>query len=75
MKKVLGHDGFTYPKSPYAVMSCIQTAARDNASALVFDFFAGSGTTFHATALLNKEDQGCRNSITGTLPGGTTSMV
>src|SRR5207249_2697038 len=31
--------------------------------ALVVDFFAGSGTTFHATALLNADDNGRRRCI------------
>lgn len=63
MKNLTGHDGFTYPKSPYAVMECIQTAARDKKDAVILDFFAGSGTTFHAAALLNAEDNGKRQSI------------
>ncbi len=32
-------------------------------NALVIDFFSGSGTTFHATALLNAEDGGQRRSV------------
>ena len=54
---------FPFPKSLYAVRDCLQLAVGDHPEALVVDFFAGSGTTLHATALLNSEDAGRRRCI------------
>lgn len=56
-------DLFSYPKSVYSVRDCLAIACADRRDALILDFFAGSGTTFHATALLNLSDQGNRRSI------------
>jgi adenine-specific DNA-methyltransferase len=46
----------------YTVIDCIRCAS-DSPNALILDFFAGSGTTYHATALLNAEDGGNRRCI------------
>ncbi len=54
---------FSFPKSLYAVRDCIGPVVRDRPNALILDFFAGSGTTYHATALLNAEDGGNRRCI------------
>lgn len=54
---------FTYPKSVYAVQDTLTIAVGDRPDALVLDFFAGSGTTLHATALLNAADGGRRRCI------------
>jgi adenine-specific DNA-methyltransferase len=63
LDNILGkREQFQYPKSPYAVKQCIQ-AATSNTSAVILDFFAGSGTTGHATLMLNKEDGGKRRFI------------
>lgn len=56
-------DAFPYPKSLYAVRDCLDIAVGDRPNALVLDYFAGSGTTFHATCLLNAEDGGARQCI------------
>ena len=56
-------DAFSFPKSVYAVKDCLAAAVRDKPNALILDFFAGSGTTLHATALLNADDQGSRRCI------------
>lgn len=53
-------SAFPFPKSLYAVRDTIDILTRDNSDALILDFFAGSGTTLHATALLNAEDGGRR---------------
>lgn len=58
-----GGVSFSFPKSIYAVRDAIGAVVRDNKEALVVDFFAGSGTTFHATALLNADDNGQRRCI------------
>jgi adenine-specific DNA-methyltransferase len=54
---------FPFPKSVYAVQDCLAIATHNRPSALILDFFAGSGTTFHATCLLNAADGGKRRSI------------
>lgn len=59
----LGERRFPFPKSLHAVADTLRVAVGDNPDALIVDFFAGSGTTLHATALLNQEDGGRRRSI------------
>jgi adenine-specific DNA-methyltransferase len=46
---------FSYPKSLYTVSTAIDTVTFDADSALILDFFAGSGTTGHAVINLNRE--------------------
>jgi adenine-specific DNA-methyltransferase len=54
---LLGRGGslFSFPKSVYAVRDVIDAAVGDRENSLILDFFAGSGTTLHATMLLNAE--------------------
>jgi adenine-specific DNA-methyltransferase len=54
---------FSYPKSVYAVRDTIDVAIGNRRDALILDFFAGSGTTLHATMLLNVADGGTRRCI------------
>jgi adenine-specific DNA-methyltransferase len=64
LTEILGKTGsFSYPKSLYAVTECLIAASALKPTALVLDFFAGSGTTLHSTALLNAEDGGTRRCI------------
>lgn len=42
---------------------CLAAVVRNRPDALIVDFFAGSGTTLHATCLLNTDDGGRRRSI------------
>lgn len=58
-----GVQRFDYPKSLYAVRDCLNTFVANKPNALILDFFAGSGTTMHATNLLNAEDNGHRRCI------------
>lgn len=58
-----GPSGFSYPKSLYAVCETLMPVMFARKKGLVLDFFAGSGTTLHATALLNAEDDGLRRCI------------
>jgi len=63
LRNILGAgEKFSYPKSLYTVAECIRCAS-ENQDALIVDFFGGSGTTLHATALLNAEDGGRRTCI------------
>ena len=54
---------FSYPKSIYAVKDSLNFIVHDKPTALIVDFFAGSGTTLHAVNLLNAEDGGHRRCI------------
>ena len=63
VKSIMGTRAFSFPKSLYAVHDAIRFFVADKPSAIVVDFFAGSGTTLHAINLLNKEDGGNRRCI------------
>ena len=54
---------FPFAKSLYAVRDTLMAVVRDRPDALILDFFAGSGTTLHATALINAQDGGRRQCI------------
>jgi adenine-specific DNA-methyltransferase len=58
-----GSRTFSFPKSVYAVRDTLAMLTQSNPDALVVDFFGGSGTTTHATMMLNAEDAGRRRSI------------
>ncbi|MGH7654432.1 MAG: site-specific DNA-methyltransferase [Gemmatimonadaceae bacterium] len=57
---------FQSPKSPFLIADLLATCTRDDD--LILDFFAGSGTTGHATWLLNAADGGKRQYILVQLP-------
>jgi adenine-specific DNA-methyltransferase len=61
-KFIPGRD-FDYPKSLYAVEDTLRVAVGEKPDAVVLDFFAGSGTTAHAVARLNRQDGGSRQCI------------
>ncbi|HAM79223.1 DNA methyltransferase [Ornithinibacillus bavariensis] len=61
--KLVPDNPFTFPKSVYAVYDCLYAVVGNKKDALILDFFAGSGTTGHATMLLNKNDGGNRKYI------------
>ncbi len=64
LHKMLGYrNAFPFPKSVYAVKDALAAVVRHRPEALIIDFFAGSGTTFHATCMLNADDGGRRRSI------------
>ncbi|MCB9179073.1 MAG: site-specific DNA-methyltransferase [Flavobacteriales bacterium] len=64
LHKILGRRAaFPFPKSLYAVRDTLLTAIARKPDALVLDFFAGSGTTLHATALINAQLGGNRRCI------------
>lgn len=63
LKRVLGENRFSFPKSLYAVADCIRFFVANKPNAVIVDFFAGSGTTMHAVNLLNAEDNGQRRCI------------
>jgi adenine-specific DNA-methyltransferase len=63
LKSLFGQSPFSYPKSIHAVLDAIYIAGASKQSAIVLDFFAGSGTTGHAVINLNREDGGRRKFI------------
>lgn len=62
-KKFLSDRDFPFPKSVYAVEDVLRFFVANKPNALIVDFFAGSGTTAHATMLLNHLDGGHRRTI------------
>jgi adenine-specific DNA-methyltransferase len=64
LSRLLGEPNlFPFPKSLYAVRDCVDAVVRDRPDALILDFFAGSGTTLHAVALINQRDGGQRRCV------------
>jgi len=63
LRKLLNARLFDFPKSLYAVRDALEPVVGHKRDAIVVDFFAGSGTTAHAVALLNRADDGRRASI------------
>jgi len=62
LEKTLGEKvKFSYPKSLYSVLDTLKIMTKDDD--VILDFFAGSGTTGHATLELNKQDGGDRKFI------------
>ena len=64
--KSLTGRAFPFPKSLYSVEECLDAVIRNRKSAIVLDFFSGSGTTTHAVMRLNRQDGGRRSSISVT---------
>jgi adenine-specific DNA-methyltransferase len=58
VKDLMGAGVFDYPKPLDLLSRVIQLGMSEND--LILDFFAGSGTTGHATLLANSKDQGRR---------------
>jgi adenine-specific DNA-methyltransferase len=61
LEKIIGRRGVSYPKSLYTIVDVLKIMTEKND--IILDFFAGSGTTGHATLELNKEDSGNRKFI------------
>ena len=61
LKKIIGNNSFSYPKSLFAVLDTLKIMTSKND--IIMDFFAGSSTTGHAVLELNKEDGGDRKFI------------
>lgn len=61
IKDIFGHPPFDSPK-PTRLLKQILRLGSNNKS-IILDFFAGSGTTLHATMQLNAEDGGHRQCI------------
>lgn len=66
LRNFLPDRQFPFPKSLYAVEDALRFFVSDKPNAIVLDFFSGSGTTAHAVMRLNRQDGGCRQSISVT---------
>lgn len=60
---ILGSKVFDYPKPSTFIKRLLYYTTQQNKNATILDFFAGSGTTLHATMQLNVEDGGKRKCI------------
>lgn len=63
LNNILPNNPFTYPKSIYTVMDCIDAGLNNRNEGLLIDYFAGSGTTGHAVINLNRADKGFRKYV------------
>lgn len=66
LRNLLPGRAFPFPKSLYAVEDVLRFFVADKHSAVVLDFFSGSGTTAHAVMRLNHQDGGTRQCISVT---------
>lgn len=66
VQKIFGEKLFPHPKSTTLIESLIEQVAAENS--IILDFFAGSGSTAHATLNLNSKDGGSRKFILVQLP-------
>lgn len=65
-KNLIPTRRFPFPKSLYAVEDALRFFVKNKKSAIILDFFAGSGTTAHAVMRLNRQDGGRRQCISVT---------
>ncbi len=63
IKEIFETKPFAYPKPVLLVKHLLSISSGGNNKPIILDFFAGSGTTLHATLNLNKEDDGNRQCI------------
>lgn len=61
LRELLDTNKFSYPKPLDLILEVIKTVS--STKSLILDFFAGSGTTLHATMQLNATDGGHRQCI------------
>ncbi len=61
LESIIPNNPFSYPKSLYTVKDTLTIGA--NEYSIILDYFAGSGTTGHATIELNRDDGGNRKYI------------
>lgn len=60
---IFGEKAFGFPKPISLIKYLLHIATPHTKNSLILDFFAGSGTTLHATMQLNAEDGGHRQCI------------
>ena len=55
LNNIIGEKRFSFPKSVFTVKDSIDATTKGVKGEIIFDFFAGSGTTGHAVTKLNRE--------------------
>lgn len=64
LKDLFDEKPFDFPKARRLVYDCLRVSgALDSQNSITLDFFPGSGTTFHAVQVMNKEDNAKRKCI------------
>jgi len=63
VRDLFGDKYFDFPKPTSLISELIEQGINDSKSAIVLDFFSGSGTTAHAVMSLNAKDCGNRKHI------------
>lgn len=63
LKEIIPNCDFTNPKPINLLDRILQLSTKNSSETTILDFFAGSGTTLHATMALNAEDGGKRQCI------------
>ena len=65
-KMMMPDRKFPFPKSLYAVEDALRFFVAEKPTAVILDFFSGSGTTAHSVMRLNRQDNGSRQCISVT---------
>ena len=55
LRQLVPNTVFSYPKSIYTVIECVNAVVKNDKNAIILDFFGGSGTTGHAVMEINKD--------------------
>jgi adenine-specific DNA-methyltransferase len=55
LKSIIPDTKFSYPKSLYTVVDCVNAVVKNDTDAIILDFFGGSGTTGHAVMDINSD--------------------
>lgn len=69
LKKMMSAETFPFPKDELIIEEKLQSFSQRNS--IILDFFAGSGTTMHATMNCNRNDNGLRQCILVQTPEST----
>lgn len=68
LRALFGEAPFNHPKPTTLIKYLVNAVTHSDKSALILDFFAGSGSTAHGVAALNVSDGGQRRTISINLP-------
>ena len=63
LNQIIPYAPVSYPKSLYTVRDALIAGLNEQKRSTILDYFAGSGTSGHATISLNREDNGQRKYI------------
>jgi len=63
LKELFGVKPFDFPKAQKLVEDCLRASGATDQGTTICDYFPGSGSTWHCTQLLNRQDQDHRKCI------------